>query len=206
MEEQLKKIGKRQKPVLPESLQDSKVLALEIVKVAWDRNAYQTKIYDVRKLIDYTDLFVVLSGRSERQVASIADSIQAEMKAAGAIPIGVEGRQSGTWILLDYGSVVVHIFTRDAREYYDLDRLWADAPLVSARAPMGFRFRPGRIVRFLKVDFGKPLIKLKSFVVQIVDSVTKAIIPRRCASCGAIFVLEGLALPFVPSAPRQFFH
>ncbi|HOE81577.1 MAG: ribosome silencing factor [Myxococcota bacterium] len=135
MEEQLKKIGKRQKPVLPESLQDSKVLALEIVKVAWDRNAYQTKIYDVRKLIDYTDLFVVLSGRSERQVASIADSIQAEMKAAGAIPIGVEGRQSGTWILLDYGSVVVHIFTRDAREYYDLDRLWADAPLVKVQEP-----------------------------------------------------------------------
>ncbi|HHW97707.1 ribosome silencing factor [Myxococcota bacterium] len=135
MEEQLKKIGKRQKPVLPESLQDSKVLALEIVKVAWDRNAYQTKIYDVRKLIDYTDLFVVLSGRSERQVASIADSIQAEMKAAGAIPIGVEGRQSGTWILLDYGSVIVHIFTRDAREYYDLDRLWADAPLVKVQEP-----------------------------------------------------------------------
>lgn len=135
MEEQLKKIGKRQKPVLPESLQDSKVLALEIVKVAWDRNAYQTKIYDVRKLIDYTDLFVVLSGRSERQVASIADSIQAEMKAAGAIPIGVEGRQSGTWILLDYGSVVAHIFTRDAREYYDLDRLWADAPLVKVQEP-----------------------------------------------------------------------
>ena len=135
MEEQLRKIGKRQKPVLPESLQDSKVLALEIVKVAWDRNAYQTKIYDVRKLIDYTDLFVVLSGRSERQVASIADSIQAEMKAAGAIPIGVEGRQSGTWILLDYGSVVVHIFTRDAREYYDLDRLWADAPLVKVQEP-----------------------------------------------------------------------
>ncbi|OQC31492.1 MAG: Ribosomal silencing factor RsfS [Deltaproteobacteria bacterium ADurb.Bin058] len=135
MEEQLKKIGKRQKPVLPESLQDSKVLALEIVKVAWDRNAYQTKIYDVRKLIDYTDLFVVLSGRSERQVASIADSIQAEMKAAGAVPIGVEGRQSGTWILLDYGSVVVHIFTRDAREYYDLDRLWADAPLVKVQEP-----------------------------------------------------------------------
>lgn len=135
MEEQLKKIGKRQKPVLPESLQDSKVLALEIVKVAWDRNAYQTKIYDVRKLIDYTDLFVVLSGRSERQVASIADSIQAEMKAAGAVPIGVEGRQSGTWILLDYGSVIVHIFTRDAREYYDLDRLWADAPLVKVQEP-----------------------------------------------------------------------
>ena len=135
MEEQLKKIGKRQKPVLPESLQDSKVLALEIVKVAWDRNAYQTKIYDVRKLIDYTDLFVVLSGRSERQVASIADSIQAEMKAAGAIPIGVEGCQSGTWILLDYGSVVVHIFTIDAREYYDLDRLWADAPLVKVQEP-----------------------------------------------------------------------
>lgn len=135
MEEQLKKIGKRQKPVLPESLQDSIVLALEIVKVAWARNAYQTKIYDVRKLIDYTDLFVVLSGRSERQVASIADSIQAEMKAAGAIPIGVEGRQSGTWILLDYGSVIVHIFTRDAREYYDLDRLWADAPLVKVQEP-----------------------------------------------------------------------
>ncbi len=70
---------------------------------------------------------------------------------------------------------------------------------------MGFRFRPGRIVRFLKGDFGKPLIKLKSFVVQIVDLVTKAIIPRRCASCGAILVLEGLALPLCPECSKAVF-
>ena len=117
------------------SLQDPQTLAMTILDAAWSKNAYQTRIYDVRKLVDYTDLFVILTGRSERQVAAIADAVEADLKARGAAPAGVEGRKTATWILLDFGSVVVHVFEKGTREYYDLDRLWADAPVIEVEEP-----------------------------------------------------------------------
>lgn len=108
---------------------------MAIAEAAWSRNAYQTRIFDVRKLVDYTDMFVVLTGRSERQVAAIADAIEADLKERGADPAGIEGRKSATWILLDFGSVVVHVFEKATRDYYDLDRLWADAPVIEVEEP-----------------------------------------------------------------------
>lgn len=108
---------------------------MAIAQAAWSKNAYQTRIFDVRKLVDYTDIFVILTGRSERQVAAIADAIEAGLKAQGAAPAGIEGRKSATWILLDFGSVVVHVFEKATREYYDLDRLWADALVVEVEEP-----------------------------------------------------------------------
>lgn len=108
---------------------------MAIAEAAWSRNAYQTRIFDVRKLVDYTDMFVVLTGRSERQVAAIADAIEADLKDRGADPAGIEGRKSATWILLDFGSVVVHVFEKATRDYYDLDRLWADAPVIEVEEP-----------------------------------------------------------------------
>lgn len=128
-------VPNRKPPRLPESLQDPQKLAMTIVEAAWSKNAFQTRIYDVRKLVDYTDLFVILTGRSERQVAAIADAIEAELKALGAAPAGIEGRKTATWILLDFGSVVVHVFEKGNREYYDLDRLWADAAVVAVEEP-----------------------------------------------------------------------
>ncbi len=128
-------VPNRKPPRLPESLQDPQKLAMAIVEAAWSKNAYQTRIYDVRKLVDYTDLFVILTGRSERQVAAIADAIEAELKAQGAAPAGIEGRKTATWILLDFGNVVVHVFEKGNRDYYDLDRLWADAAVVAVEEP-----------------------------------------------------------------------
>ena len=128
-------VPNRKAPRLPESLQDPQTLAMTILDAAWSKNAYQTRIYDVRKLVDYTDLFVILTGRSERQVAAIADAVEADLKARGAAPAGVEGRKTATWILLDFGSVVVHVFEKGTREYYDLDRLWADAPVIEVEEP-----------------------------------------------------------------------
>jgi ribosome-associated protein len=128
-------VPNRKPPRLPESLQDPRTLALAIAQAAWSKNAYQTRIFDVRQLVDYTDMFVILTGRSERQVAAIADAIEAGLKEQGAAPAGIEGRKTATWILLDFGSVVVHVFEKATREYYDLDRLWADAPVIEVEEP-----------------------------------------------------------------------
>jgi ribosome-associated protein len=125
----------RKTPVLPDALSDPKTLAMAIVEAAWAKNGYNTRIYDVRTLVDYTDLFVVVTGRSDRHVSAIAQSVETTLKAQGALPAGVEGRQSSTWILLDYGNVVVHVFEKTARDYYDLDRLWADATQIEVREP-----------------------------------------------------------------------
>jgi len=125
----------RKTAVLPESLSDPKALAMAIANAAWSKNGFHTRIYDVRKLVDYTDMFVILTGRSDRQVSAIAEAIQTDLKAQGALPSGVEGKKASTWILLDYGNVVVHVLEKNARDYYDLDKLWVDAEVVEAIEP-----------------------------------------------------------------------
>ena len=85
---------------------------------------------DVRALSSFADVFVVATGRSDRQVRAIADSIEEATKKAGAGPLGVEGYAEGRWVLMDMGDVVVHVFLDALREYYDLENLWADAPRV----------------------------------------------------------------------------
>ena len=125
----------RQIPIYPEPLDDPKTLAMEILEAAWSKNAYQTRVLDVARVVNYTDIFVILSGRSDRQVVAIAEAIEAAFKARGIIPLGTEGRQAGTWMLLDFGSVVVHVFEKAAREYYDLEHLWSDAVPIEVTEP-----------------------------------------------------------------------
>ncbi len=138
----------RKAPTLPESLGDPRTLAAAIAEAAWAKNGYHTRIYDVRKLVDYTDLFVVLTGRSDRHVSAIAEAIETTLKAQGALPAGIEGKKSSTWILLDYGSVVVHVFEKTARDHYDIDRLWADAEVVEA-------IEPAWVQEFARVENGE---------------------------------------------------
>lgn len=121
---------------LPEAFREPQALAAAILKAAWSKNAYQTRVIQVGRLVDYTDLFVILTGRSDRQVRAIADEIEAQMKQQGVLPLGVEGRQANTWILLDYGDVVVHVFEKATREYYDLDHLWGEAPVIPFEEPL----------------------------------------------------------------------
>jgi ribosome-associated protein len=125
----------RKIPTYPAPLDDPRTLALAIADAAWAKNAYGTRILDVGKLVSYTDVFVILTGRSDRHVMAVADAIQEAMKAKGVAPIGVEGRQAGTWILLDFGSVVVHVFEKTTRDYYDLEKLWSDAVAVPVTEP-----------------------------------------------------------------------
>ncbi len=86
---------------------------------------------DVAAVTSFTDLFVICSGRSERQVQAIADGIVEKAKDAGRVPVGVEGYASGRWILIDLGDVVAHAFVPEERLLYRLERLWGDAPVVA---------------------------------------------------------------------------
>jgi len=82
----------------------------------------------MRELIYLTDFFVIGTGRSSRQVRTIADNVEEKLEAAGLRCRGREGRQEGNWVLLDYGDVVVHVFTPEEREFYRLENIWKDAP------------------------------------------------------------------------------
>jgi ribosome-associated protein len=82
----------------------------------------------MRDASSITDYFLICSGGSERQVRAIADAIDAASGPSGIASLGIEGYREGRWILMDYGDVIVHVFSQDTREYYDLERLWANAP------------------------------------------------------------------------------
>ena len=85
----------------------------------------------VRELSSFADYFIICSGTSDRQVRSIADHIEERLKKEGVLPLGIEGRQGGQWILMDYGEVIFHVFYEATREFYDIERLWAEAPSLS---------------------------------------------------------------------------
>jgi len=86
---------------------------------------------DVAELLVVTDYFVICTGRNDRQVRTIADEVEEQMRIQGGVkPIGREGVAEGRWLLLDFGDVVVHIFQSDEREFYRLEKLWGDAPRV----------------------------------------------------------------------------
>jgi ribosome-associated protein len=103
---------------------------LRCANAALDKKADEMVIMDMRGISSFTDYFIICSGRSDRQVQGIADSVETEMKKAGISPLGIEGFTEGKWVLLDYGDVVVHVFYAPIREFYDLERLWADAPRI----------------------------------------------------------------------------
>ena len=91
-----------------------------------------TVIIEVGEVLAITDAFVITSGRNSRQVRTIAEEVEGRLKADGGIsPLRVEGLGDTQWVLLDYGDLVVHVFLQETREYYDLERLWSDAPRLA---------------------------------------------------------------------------
>lgn len=92
----------------------------------------ETVIIEVGAVLAITDAFVISSGRNTRQVRTIAEEVEARLKAEGGIsPLRVEGLGDSQWVLLDYGDLVIHVFLDETREFYDLERLWSDAPRVA---------------------------------------------------------------------------
>lgn len=103
------------------------------VRAAEDKKAAHLRVLDLREICDFADTFMIASGTNERQVQAIAESVKDELRALGARPITVEGFRTGTWVLLDYGDLVVHVFQPETRAFYGLERLWADAKDVTER-------------------------------------------------------------------------
>jgi ribosome-associated protein len=91
------------------------------------KKAFGHMVLDVRSLTSVADVFILCSGRSNRQVSAIAEFVQTELKTRGKTPLSVEGQGEGQWVLLDYGHVVIHVFYDPIRRFYDLEGLWADA-------------------------------------------------------------------------------
>ena len=117
--------------------------AMRALAIALDKKALEPVLLDVRELCSFTNYQLVVSGRSDRQVDAIADGISAALKPEGLRPIGAEGARTGQWSLLDYGDFVVHVFLHSAREHYDLEGLWNDAPRIPLDVPPDARIPAG---------------------------------------------------------------
>ncbi len=108
----------------------SRDLALKAAKEALKKKAVDPKVLEMTGLTIIADYFVICSGDSTTQVKAIAESIERECSAKGINPLGIEGLNYGHWVLLDYGDVVVHVFEKETREYYNLEKLWMDAKTI----------------------------------------------------------------------------
>jgi ribosome-associated protein len=104
------------------------------VAAAESKKAVDLTVLDLREITSFTEYFVVCSGTNQRQNQAISDEIHAKMKEQGSLPLGMEGYDHAEWILMDYGDFIVHIFSPQAREYYDLERLWRSAKRVDLAA------------------------------------------------------------------------
>ncbi|NIO10235.1 MAG: ribosome silencing factor [Deltaproteobacteria bacterium] len=109
--------------------------ALLISRFALDKKANDLVILEVSELTSIADYFIICSGRSDRQVQSIAQGIEEDLDTAGVVPLSVEGKTRGQWVLMDFSDVIVHIFYQPVREFYDLEGLWSHAPRMSLPEP-----------------------------------------------------------------------
>ena len=109
-----------------DGLQKARIVAA----AALDKVAQDPICLDVRALVSFADAFLVLSGRSDRHVRSIADAVSGAAARDGDRTLGVEGYDEGRWVLVDLGDLIVHVFQHEVRKTYDLERLWSDAPVV----------------------------------------------------------------------------
>jgi len=105
-------------------------LARRIVDLASDKKASDIVLLEIGELTTLADYFVIASGASERQLGAIVDGIVEGLREEGTKPIGREGSANAHWLLIDYGSVIVHVMAPPERDFYQLERLWADAPLL----------------------------------------------------------------------------
>jgi ribosome-associated protein len=112
------------------TLDDPAELGHRIVDIASDKKATDIVLLRTAEVTTMADYFVICSGRSDRQVQALASAIVDQLREEGVRPLGVEGKGSSRWVLLDYGSVIVHVFAAEERDYYGLEHLWSKAAQV----------------------------------------------------------------------------
>jgi ribosome-associated protein len=101
---------------------DSHTLAREAVKILIEKKGIDVKLFDVRESSSVTDFYVNVTGRSSSQVSSLADDVDALLAQRGRAPLRTEGKRGNSWILVDFGDVIINVFDRESREFYNLDR------------------------------------------------------------------------------------
>ena len=109
---------------------NGKERVLLCVNASLQRKAKDLIILNVKEYSSIADYFIICSGTSDRQVQAIAASIHENLKEYGILPLGIEGERIGKWVLMDYADVIIHIFYEPIREFYDIERLWSDVPLM----------------------------------------------------------------------------
>lgn len=110
----------------------SRELAILAARASFNKKATDPKVLDLGNLIGITDYFVVCSASNDRQVKTIVDEVEMTLKGeVGVRPRAIEGLAGATWVLMDYGDIVVHVMSEEARVFYGLERLWSDAQLIS---------------------------------------------------------------------------
>jgi ribosome-associated protein len=122
----------------------AKTRALQAARWALEKNGVDPVLVHLTELCSFTDYVLIISGRSSRQVKAIADTILEGMRTDGLRPLGTEGLTEARWVLLDYGSVIVHVFLEELREHYGLESLWIEAPRVDIARSLAARSRVAR--------------------------------------------------------------
>lgn len=116
---------------------ESDELKEQVLESLDNLKAIDVRVLDVRQLTDFTDYMVVATGTSNRHVQSLVNNVAEDVKEKGVKPLGIEGKESGDWILIDLVDVVVHVMTSAARELYDLERLWEVVPDRKGKGDVG---------------------------------------------------------------------
>ncbi|MCC6673867.1 MAG: ribosome silencing factor [Thermomicrobiales bacterium] len=110
----------------------SRELALRVADILAETPAANTVVLDIRELSSFADFFVICSGENERQLRAITEKLQEELREDGVRPQRLEGTPNSGWIVLDYNDVIVHVFDQELRDFYKMERLWAEAPRLLA--------------------------------------------------------------------------
>lgn len=114
---------------------DSITLANKIAELIFNKKGYDVRILDLKEVASFADYFVICSADSDTQVKAIADEVDKTLRDQGMKSWHKEGYKALNWVLLDYVDVVVHIFKKDMREFYNLEKLWGDAPVIDVEDP-----------------------------------------------------------------------
>jgi ribosome-associated protein len=112
------------------------------INAVMGKKALDLVVLDLRELTSFSDIFIICSGRSNRQVSAIAEYVQVNLKKHDIKPLSVEGKKEGHWVLLDYGHVIIHVFYEPVRAFYDLEGLWIDAKRIEIESLPAGRINP----------------------------------------------------------------
>lgn len=119
----------------PARMAHARELAITCARIADDNRGKDILLLDLRKATSIVDYFVIVTATSRRMSHAIAEEVDKEMKKRGEAKLGMEGSEEGRWVLIDYGDIVLHVFSADARSYYALEEIWGDAERIDWQDP-----------------------------------------------------------------------